>query len=79
MMGKIQVVIYFRSRKGEVESADISILAHNHISISNSHLCLFFCLSYYSLASIQKKINLLDWRGMKSHVTAKEGCSLNLH
>lgn len=39
MMGKIQVVIHFRSRKGEVESADISILAHNLIiNISNSHL-----------------------------------------
>lgn len=54
-------------------SSEVSILAHNVLSIFlNTHLCLFFCFPY-NFASIQKyKVNLLDWQGLKLYVIAKE-------
>lgn len=63
-----------RNEKGRVASTDVVILAHSVLSIlPNAHLCLSFCLPYY-FTSIQKKIkvNLLDWQGLKSCVTAEE-------
>lgn len=70
MMGKIQVVIYFRSRKGEVL---ISVYWHTTLlSVFPIVICIYFSVFHTILLFQYKKEKLLGWQGMKSRVTAKE-------